>query len=445
MDTTNYCKFCAEGVVAMNGIHFPNTEGSIPCLAMSKDVNQDQGEGRKNSSAESEIEALGLGCKEPAAVPTESPRPALVKKTVSYQVTITVEAPPEHEDYLIDDLDEIETDLTIDWPAKWAPAVLYAWGRILHNVQITVLPSAGRGDNKTGAEGSLASPLPCGEFKDATEREEFYAWIKAGKPEITQQPESSSSVASSEGEKGRVLDDHCFYCRHRYDHTDDQHRNELIEYRVRQAANAAAEKIVVSPESDIRGGWSLNEIAGIISAEFTYLYDTSSHSSSSVSSEDEKPRDHNCHDHMDEYCSICIQWQLVGKNLPIPSGQREVWEQIAAKIIPDCLSRSRTCFIKDCGYEKCWGCDDAKAERKRVADIIAAELSATPAPVGSERRSILSEAMRIANHCVQSHDHAPQGNVEGEIIKKGTSPAECVYLELKKTRDAAEQVFIFVR
>lgn len=40
----------------------------------------------------------------------------------------------------------------------------------------------------------------------------------------------------------------------------------------------------------------------------------------------------------------------------------------ADKIVPDCLSR--TCFIRDCHRNHCWGCDDAKKERERVTAII---------------------------------------------------------------------------
>lgn len=40
----------------------------------------------------------------------------------------------------------------------------------------------------------------------------------------------------------------------------------------------------------------------------------------------------------------------------------------ADEIVPDCLSR--TCFIRDCHRNHCWGCDDAREERERVATII---------------------------------------------------------------------------
>jgi hypothetical protein len=42
--------------------------------------------------------------------------------------------------------------------------------------------------------------------------------------------------------------------------------------------------------------------------------------------------------------------------------------EAAIEIVPQCLSR--TCFIKDCDYETCWGCDDQRAERARVEAII---------------------------------------------------------------------------
>jgi hypothetical protein len=42
--------------------------------------------------------------------------------------------------------------------------------------------------------------------------------------------------------------------------------------------------------------------------------------------------------------------------------------ECADEAVPQCLSR--TCFIKDCGYGHCWGCNDQKAERERIAAII---------------------------------------------------------------------------
>lgn len=44
---------------------------------------------------------------------------------------------------------------------------------------------------------------------------------------------------------------------------------------------------------------------------------------------------------------------------------------IAEQMVPACLAR--TCFIKQCDWDECSGCDDSEAERERVAAIIAVE------------------------------------------------------------------------
>lgn len=57
-------------------------------------------------------------------------------------------------------------------------------------------------------------------------------------------------------------------------------------------------------------------------------------------------------------------------------------KRAAEEIVPDCLSR--TCFMEDCGYDHCWGCDDSKVERERVAAIISKHFTAAPADNDAE-------------------------------------------------------------
>lgn len=67
------------------------------------------------------------------------------------------------------------------------------------------------------------------------------------------------------------------------------------------------------------------------------------------------------------------------------------------KIVPDCLSR--TCFIKDCSYDHCWGCDDQVAERKRVAAIIESEFATSDI-----RTQALEDAAKVADQGAASCD-----------------------------------------
>ena len=81
-------------------------------------------------------------------------------------------------------------------------------------------------------------------------------------------------------------------------------------------------------------------------------------------------------------CNECVKIcaDIIQKNKPstaITSASAAV--EAAREIVPDCLSR--TCFIKDCGYDHCWGCDDSKAERERVAAIISKYFPPTEAAI----------------------------------------------------------------
>ena len=69
--------------------------------------------------------------------------------------------------------------------------------------------------------------------------------------------------------------------------------------------------------------------------------------------------------------------------------------EAAKEIVPDCLSR--TCFIKDCSYGECWGCDAAKAERERVTAIISRYTARQPEVIdGSMTEAQLQRAALTA-------------------------------------------------
>lgn len=65
-------------------------------------------------------------------------------------------------------------------------------------------------------------------------------------------------------------------------------------------------------------------------------------------------------------------------------------QKVAQEIVPACLSR--TCFIKDCGRDRCWGCDDSVLERKRVAEIISRHFAIDADAVRQARRETWKEA-----------------------------------------------------
>jgi hypothetical protein len=56
-----------------------------------------------------------------------------------------------------------------------------------------------------------------------------------------------------------------------------------------------------------------------------------------------------------------------------PDSIRGKAEQVAEQIVPNCLAR--TCFVRECEWPECSGCDEARTERRRLADIIVAELT----------------------------------------------------------------------
>lgn len=67
--------------------------------------------------------------------------------------------------------------------------------------------------------------------------------------------------------------------------------------------------------------------------------------------------------------------------------------EAAKEIVPTCLSR--TCFIKDCSYDDCWGCDGAAKERERVAAIISKHLArAAVVPEGEQDRPVIDVAQQ---------------------------------------------------
>lgn len=84
---------------------------------------------------------------------------------------------------------------------------------------------------------------------------------------------------------------------------------------------------------------------------------------------------------------------------PTPS-VAEVARRAAEKFIPDCLSR--TCFVKDCGSRGCWGCDDSRVERERLANIISAEL-ASVAPVDAVADECQKRADAVVDAAVEWH------------------------------------------
>src|SRR6185503_2842392 len=70
------------------------------------------------------------------------------------------------------------------------------------------------------------------------------------------------------------------------------------------------------------------------------------------------------------FCTWCGTGVNVGPDADKPStiAPGEGATSAAQEIVPDCLSR--TCFIKDCSRDSCWGCDDSKKERARVVEIL---------------------------------------------------------------------------
>lgn len=70
--------------------------------------------------------------------------------------------------------------------------------------------------------------------------------------------------------------------------------------------------------------------------------------------------------------------------------------EAAENIVPECLSR--TCFIKGCGYDQCWGCDDQKTERARIAFIIASVFASSAGQVEDAEIRRLQDGVR--NHLI---------------------------------------------
>lgn len=98
------------------------------------------------------------------------------------------------------------------------------------------------------------------------------------------------------------------------------------------------------------------------------------------------------------------------------------WEQCESDGIPIII---RT--LDDPNY---WSYPDfAGAWEHSSEDGIIRVAKFTSNPIGREADT-LAEAMRIANTCLQEHDHGPKQ--DGDMLTDRTNPASCIYLELEK-------------